>query len=683
MNTISNIIQRVASAFRTNQSPLPLGRGWGWVVALLLFASCTDDDYKNIVKQGDPLMDVAAVSTQLMGDSLTVPVTCSDRSGVSLSTLTAELLFGTETVSQTTLRTPAEGEYDVRLLVPYLQYVPNGDATLRLTLQNVTTSTTVMEVKVPVERPHFADLQFITADSTVYQMTEQADYTYTTTVHVDQNGFKGHFLTRDGQWAFGSDGATVALGQTANLEFQTAETGDVEVTLNTRDFTFGPVEDIPVVPLNFTEADNVVTRDLVQGNLYTFGGITDDWFTDGDFFEDNGDGTYTFLALSGTYTVKAVYAQQGFRIHAGTADAPATLQADGTGAIWIIGDNVYGKPTYADAQGWWTDTDHALCLAPVREKVHQVTLTVGRQLKAGTSTNFKFFGQAGWGTEFKGADGDYLLSCDNDVFGVGDGNGHDNGNIYLRDGAELVDGDTYVFTIDLTGGVQNGRLIIKKQTGGGNTISFADGRATQKLKKGTAYTLDGIGADWFVDYDFFKSNSDGTYTFLAVSGTYTLAAYDDYKYVQIYPSDADGNISTLQADGTGSIWIIGSECVSKPSLASENNHGWWTDPQWNICLAPVADRKYQVTLTVGQQLATGDINFKFFGQPTWGTEFNGQGGDYHLDTDNEWFRVNAADSDNGNIFLRDGATLSEGDTFQFTIDLTAGVQNGVLTVVKL
>jgi hypothetical protein len=99
-------------------------------------------------------------------------------------------------------------------------------------------------------------------------------------------------------------------------------------------------------------------------------------------------------------------------------------------------------------------------------------------------------------------------------------------------------------------------------------------------------------------------------------------------------------------------------------------------------MAPIAKGVYRITLTVGKQLSAKDINFKFFGQPTWGIEFNGQGGDYHLDSDNDWFRVNAADSDNGNIFLKDGAVLNDGDTFVFTIDLTAGAAKGILTVEK-
>ena len=76
-------------------------------------------------------------------------------------------------------------------------------------------------------------------------------------------------------------------------------------------------------------------------------------------------------------------------------------------------------------------------------------LTVGKQLRA-TDVNFKFFGQANWGIEFKGQDNSHLISTDSEVFGIGDGNGHDNGNVYLKDGVELKDGETYVLTVDLT-----------------------------------------------------------------------------------------------------------------------------------------------------------------------------------------------------------------------------------------
>jgi hypothetical protein len=655
--------------------------------ALFMLTSCIDEDYKNIVQQGDPLIGVNALGDAQMGETVNFTVNCTDKTGERLSTLKAELLFTDEAVDATTIRTKEPGDYSVSLNVPYLQYIPNGEAKVRLTLQNVTTSTTIVEVPLTVERPHFSDLQFITADSTVYQMSEGDNYLYTVTVPTTESAFKGFFMTRDGKYSFGSNGSEIELGQKGNIDFVTNNTGDVVVSFNTCDYTFGPNEEITIQPLNFTEAENVITRQMQQGREYTIGGIVaDDWFIDPDFFELNDEGNYVFRAIDGTYTLTAYGNYKFLQVYSGTASEPATLQADGSGAIWVIGGNGINKPFLStkNNNGWWTGTEWDQATAQIKEKVYQLTLTVGKQLSA-TDVNFKFFGQPNWGTEFKGDGSDYSLVCNSDVFGVGDGNGHDNGNIYLKDGATLNDGDTYIFTVDLTGGTKNAPLTVKKGAGeGAQLVTLADKEPqAMSIKKGATLQFDGVvGSDWFVDPDFLKDNGDGTYTFLCISGQYAIKAYADYQYVQVYPVNEEGKPATMQTDGTGSIWVIGSECVNKPFLSSANNKSWWTDPDWDQCMAPIAKGVYRITLTVGQQLAATGVNFKFFGQPTWGIEFNGQGGDYHLDSDNDWFRVNAADSDNGNIFLKDGVTLNEGEIFVFTIDLTDGVANGVLTVEK-
>ena len=657
------------------------------IAALPFLAACIDEDYQNIVLQGDPVINASSVGSTQMGETCSFNVNCSDKGHTALSTLKAELCFSGEVVDETVIRTKNEGDYNVSLNVPFLQFIPNGEATIRLTLQNVTTSKTIVEIPVQVERPHFSNLQFVSSDNAVYPMTEGDDYNYSVTFNTAQTAFKGHFETSDGKWVFGSNGSEIELGQKGNIDFQTVSSGDVKVTFNTRDYTYGPLEEITVAPLMFTESDNVLTREMVQGRQYTFQGIVDDsYFIDNDFFEKNDDDTYTFLAIDGTYTLTAYPKYQFLQVYAGTKDVPATLQADGSGALWVIGGNGINKPylTTSNNNGWWTGTEWDQATAQVRSKVYQISLTVGKQLSV-TDVNFKFFGQPNWGTEFKGDGSDHSLTCDSEIFGVGDGNGHDNGNIYLKDGVTLNEGDTYIFTVDLTAGCANGKLIVKKGAGAGvQSVELADKAIqTMTIKKGMTFEFGGIVADdWFVDNDFFKKNDDGTYTFLCINGTYNLKAYADYKYLQVYPANEDGSAATMQEDGTGSIWVIGSDCVNKPYLTSANNKGWWTDPDWDQCMAPIAAKKYRITLTVGQQLSATGINFKFFGQPTWGVEFNGLGGNYHLDSDNEWFRVNAADSDNGNIFLKEGVTLNDGDTFVFTIDLTGGIANGVLTVEK-
>lgn len=658
------------------------------LLAMPLLSACVDDDYQNIVLQGDPQIDAEEIGTVMMGDDFDFTVNCRDAKGTDLSTLKAELLFSNEVVDNVQIRTKEPGDYTVTLHAPFLKFIPNGEAQVRLTLQNVTTSKTIAMVSMQVERPHFSDLLFIDASGNKYEMSEGDDYNYTCTYNTAASGFKGHFETADGEWLFGSNGSDIELGKKGNLDFQTNEPGDITVSFNTRDFVWAPQEEIAIVPLLFSESDNVIQRDMIQGRQYTIGGIVnEEWYVDPDYFEANGDGTYTFRAIDGAYTIIAYNSYKFVQCYAGAKDAPATIQADGSGGLWIIGGNGINKPylTTSNNKGWWTDPEWDQSLAQIRPKVYQITLTVGQQLSA-SDVNFKFFGQPAWGIEFTGTATDHHLSCESDIFGVGDGTGgHDNGNIYLKSDATLIEGDTYVFTVDLTAGCANGVLSVKKGAGAGvQTVALEDKTPlVMDVKKGMTFQFEGVVDDtWAVDYDFLQSNGDGTYTFLCINGSYAFKAYADYKYVQVYPVDGEGKPATIQEDGTGSIWVIGSECINKPTLDAANNKGWWTDPDWDQCMAPIAAKKYRITLTVGQQLSATGINFKFFGQPSWGTEFNGQGGAYHLESDNPWFRVNAADSDNGNVFLKDDATLTDGETYVFTIDLTSGVANGVLTVEK-
>ncbi len=440
------------------------------IFSVLAVSSCKDFDYEDLTAAGSPAIKATTVSSAEMGDSINVNVSCSDAKGYDLSTLKAEMCYSGETVDAVTIRTKTPGDYIVRLDVPFLRFIPNGKAQVRLTLQNVTAKTTVENVDVDVTRPHFANLQFITSEGVSYPMTEGDDYNYTCQVPITDNAFKGYFETADGKYHFGWADNDITQNGEGYLSFQSNAIGQVTVSFNSRDFTYEPQEKLNVTPLQFrnVSGQDTYTGVLTQGAVYKF--IGDDavqannWYYDPDFFTRNADGTFTFNALTGTYTIKAVFSENGFRIFAGNSTSPATLNDDGTGALWIIGGNMFGKPNYSHGQNWWTDTDHAICMAPVKNKVYQTTFTIGKQLKAGTSVNFKFFGQAGWGTEFKGTVDSHYLTTTNTIFLVGDGTGgHDNGNIYLADGMELIDGETYILTVDCSRGMTPATLSVVKK----------------------------------------------------------------------------------------------------------------------------------------------------------------------------------------------------------------------------
>lgn len=437
------------------------------LLALPLMAACNDDDYNAPTPAGNPVMSYTAPTEAVwMGDEVEVKVNCKDEGGIALSTLKANLLFSGQSVDATTIRTKEEGEYTVKLKVPYAQYIPDGQVDIQLTLQNVSTKSNTETLPLNIKRPHFTDLQFITSDGEKYDMTETSDFLYQAILPTSKNSFKGYFATKDGKFTFGSStGTTIDLGETGNFNFISSTTSDVAVTFDGKNYTAGPTDELPVTLLDFSDTDAGKTwvGDIKQGATCKLTidaqALDADWYYDSDWFTKEADGTYTFKAISGRYTIQADFTHKSFRIWAMDGDNPMKLKADGTGAVWVIGSAGFNKPTWdAINHSWWTGTENDVCLTPIKDKVYQMTLTVGKQLNASQSNDFKFFGQPNWGTEFKGKDNDHTVSTNSEVFYI-----TDSGNIKPKEGVTLKDGDTYVFTLDLSASATVGVLTVTKK----------------------------------------------------------------------------------------------------------------------------------------------------------------------------------------------------------------------------
>lgn len=449
------------------------------LAAPFLMGACSDDD-DIATGGGNPTITVGDIQPAQFGDSITVNVNCQDN--VALSTLRASLNYSDENVENVTVRTKQNGDYSLRIFIPYYKDVPDGDVTLHLTLQNIQFTKTEQDVTIPVTRPHYDHLTLYVDSTTQYTMRPDASnpYLFRCTVHSPKSttvqayikapasGVNGNEVT----FGMGKNGVT--QGVTDNIPFTGSRRGDFECTFNTLTYAYTPVYDPSTAAQELPFSDNQLEYDgqFVQGRNYEFV-LSDDlqqemsqFWIDPDYFTANDDGTYKFNAVDGNYHIKLYTDRKGMQMWA-TDDNKATLSLadDGSGALWIIGDDGISKPGYSfiNGQGWWTDTDHALCLAQVRPKVYQVTLTVGQQLRAG-GINFKFFGQAGWGTEFHGSAGDHCIKSKSSIFLIGDGTGgHDNGNLYLSSDDAIKNGETYVLTVDLTQGCANGILTVVKK----------------------------------------------------------------------------------------------------------------------------------------------------------------------------------------------------------------------------
>ncbi|WP_255417129.1 DUF5125 domain-containing protein [Proteiniphilum sp. X52] len=433
-----------------------------FVVSFAL-ASC-DNEVAEPQQEGNPTMQIEDQFAHVhFGDLLPFEVTVND--DVPLSTLTAKLYFGEEEVSKTIIRTKENGQYAGSIAIPYGKNIPDGTATLEFVLVNTTLKKASRSFDVPVKLAHYPYLILVTADasypmvptgkpneyaaSSAFPTTELPAYIKTPV--LDGKGREILFGWDDGQGG-------IAEGTSNNIPFVSPEGGTYSVTFNTRTFEASPFFEVILngQKMNMVDKDNYqLDIDLAQGEEITFEGLSN-WWVDPDFFAQDQD-KMTFVPLTGRYRVTANLPLNYLKVEALVGSNLATLQPDGTGAIWVIGDQV-GKPSYLSNHVGWTPAN-ALCMAPVGNKKYQLTLVAGETVNA-SQINFKFFHQKDWGGEF----GSQSLTSESGIVFVGNGtNGRDNGNLGIVEGKTLTAGKTYVFAVDVSRGINNAVLTVEEK----------------------------------------------------------------------------------------------------------------------------------------------------------------------------------------------------------------------------
>lgn len=205
------------------------------------------------------------------------------------------------------------------------------------------------------------------------------------------------------------------------------------------------------------------------------------------------------------------------------------------------------------------------------------------------------------------------------------------------------------------------------------------------LTQNQTYTLTGVSdfAGWDIDRDFFEradeSNPEAL-TFLPMSGMYKVTANFKHSYLRIEAMKSATEYASLNADGSGNaIWTVGAG-IGKPVI--KNGDGW-DMASTGLCLARVADKKFQITLVAGISINASSFNFKFFWPKDWDKgEFLGKedasfANPYGvLTTTSDLIEI----SDGGNLGLAEGKTLELGGIYRFTIDVSGGMMAAVLTV---
>lgn len=218
-----------------------------------------------------------------------------------------------------------------------------------------------------------------------------------------------------------------------------------------------------------------------------------------------------------------------------------------------------------------------------------------------------------------------------------------------------------------------------KMTFGDLTLPYAGANVfagTLQLQQNTTYAYDGPVAitpeEWYIDPDFFRVEENGAFAFLPISGTYRVEANCQRKFLTAIPVDAEGQpLAYSSSDASGCIWLIGANgSVGKPAHASTDDTAW--EAANAIPFAPMGNRQYQLTLTVGQQLNPDFVNFKLFLQNELDDNMAfAASGRFRVSCSYRTFTISTESGSIGNFRLASGRKLTEGQTLVFTIDASS------------
>ncbi|MDR1973240.1 MAG: DUF5121 domain-containing protein [Bacteroidales bacterium] len=419
-----------------------------------------------------------------------------------------------------------------------------------------------------------------------------------------------------------------------------------------------------------TKIDNNNFRfegNITNGAPANITGIFDlqNWYLDPDYFTPEGN----FNAQTGKYRVTADFNLKYFRVAPMIGNDLATF----TGTVWVCGQGV-GKPSaVTNNADCFAGENKSLAMSPIGNSQYRLTLVAGQTLSV-DNINIRFNGDLTSNSNLcnsltlVGTEINNLVQKDTAVV--------------LKEGVLFEYGASYTFILNASANT----LSLSKTTNAANNLDIhVFGKQLYRVSEneynfsgiitnGTAANVSGIDdiANWWLDPDYFDTNGN----FDAATGEYKITADFRLKYFRIIPL-VNGQIGYLQADGSGTVWVIGGNALGKPSI-TKNESSWnFADGTKALAMTPIGDKHYRLTLYAPQTVNAALNNLIFYKSLTNPQTISNDitlAGDFT----NEIYFKNLADGNH--IYFKNGKGLDFGEKYIFTMDLSNGIENATFSV---
>ena len=362
-------------------------------VALVLSAvSCQNpDDAK------DAVLEIAGydlAQSACFGDAVDFTVTAEAAQNVTVA-----LIKDAKQLSTVTVREAQAGVFAGSFDVPYTKNITDGEYDVMIMAMGKASDRAEATVKINLAHPEFQTMSFVAgadklelSKSYAASPLEENKWSYTGALPAS---LSGHFEAADAagtKYVFGGSNVdNVEFGNSSDIDLYSYDEAIPEGTISFDVVSFAvkyPLEAMyVVVPETVDPAyPGTIEVEFKKGQIVAFAGLGDLW-VDIDFFDNNGDGTYTFRAEGGKYKLTNQADWGSLRTERLSSNGDlGTFRWDESGnvtvneAIWCLGNYNFGKPdqrAIRDGRNFsdWESYD-GYCMAKIDDYKYQITLRI-------------------------------------------------------------------------------------------------------------------------------------------------------------------------------------------------------------------------------------------------------------------------------------------------------------------